>query len=93
MKRNPVNIFHDRALKAAQIIEISMRIAIHTKRAKKFNTIDLRHYKSNPKKKDRIRKIATLNYLIVFHLMTNMRTISFQPIQTYNFDKGGVIAE
>ena len=92
MKRNPINILNDTMQQAFQLIEMAIRAAIHCKRAKKFNKIDLRHYKSSPDKKERIRKIINLENLKAIYFLSQM-IISRQPIRKHDFDKGDIIAE
>ena len=93
MKRNPINVLNDTMQQASQLIEMAIRAAIHSKRANRINKIDLRHYKSCPEKKKRIRKIINSENLKAIYLISQMIIISGQPIRKHDFDKGGAIAE
>ncbi len=93
MKRNPINILNDTMQQASQLIEMAIRAAIHSKRASKINKIDLRHYKSSPEKKKRIRKIINSENMKAIYLISQMMIISNQPIRKHNVGKGGIIAE
>ena len=88
MKRNPVNIFNDYANKAAELIECAMRASIHSKRARMFNEIDLRHYKSNQKKKDRIRHIIMIENVKSIRFIQQGIIIGSQPVYKSTFEKG-----
>lgn len=87
---NPVNFLNHTIMKAYEIAKYALRAAIHAKRSKKLSEIDLRKFKSNPEKKDRIRKLIIQNALISFHLRTQLYIVSSQPIKPPNFEKGGV---
>ena len=90
MKRNPVNILNDTMLKATELMEIGIRITIHTKRAKKFSKIDLRHFKSKPERKNRIRLIIMSESLKAKILFNQMLVITSHPIRTQTFEKGSI---
>ena len=88
MKRNPVNILNDHVTKALKITTIALRAKIHAKRANKLTKVDLRKYKANPEKKDRIRRIIISESIKARVLLSQMLIVSSQPIMRQAFENG-----
>lgn len=93
MKRNPINVLSDSIHQISCIAEFAFRLAIITARLLKFEKIDLRKYRGDPEKKERIKKIIDSLKLQQFNLYIQMLIIGKQPIQTHTFEKGCIVSE
>lgn len=77
---NPVSHFKNKLSWFTVVSELALRLSIHSARAHKLNKIDLRKYRGNPEKKERIRKLAFIQDQIASKFLISMHMVIMQPL-------------